>query len=190
MHRVRILNPADATKHYVVAIGEGLLHEVDNVVTDVETFPIGTNLTDIYHGHFYIRTGAEGIVEDFTLMGGEPITPEEEEIPEEEDEEPITGVKHFPAVMFKGAKAELVTDLSELITEHDRVVLRLNGNLEFESNVIHDEGAIVGLLNGAEVGISWGETAPTNKIVLYNYGNALMIWNLDVIINGKQVTLL
>lgn len=190
MHKVRILNSDDKTRHYVVTIGEGLLHEADNVVTDVKTFPIGTNLTDVYHGHFYVRTGDAGVVEDYTLIGGNPITPEEKEIPEEQDEEPITGKKKFPAAIFQGAKAEFISDLSVLITEHDRVTLRLNDKIELESNIRFDDDAVAGVIDGNVVGLSWDETAPTNRIVLYNHGNALMVWSLELSINGKQVTLL
>lgn len=61
-----ILNPADKTRHYSVATGKGAITNTDTPATDLTTFPVGSQYTDLTGKKFYIRTGAEGAATDWT----------------------------------------------------------------------------------------------------------------------------
>lgn len=64
-----VLNPADKTRMYSVAVGEGSVSDSDDVlVTDVKTFPVGSQFTDLEGKKFYVRTGNSKAVADWTCV--------------------------------------------------------------------------------------------------------------------------
>lgn len=65
-----VLNPADKTRHYSVAMGNGAPTDVaDPIVADVRTFPTGSQYTDLTGKKFYVRTAATGAASDWTAIG-------------------------------------------------------------------------------------------------------------------------
>ena len=65
-----ILNPADKTRMYSVAIGEGAPADTDDpIVTDKKTYPVGSQYTDLTAKKFYVRTASAGVVADWTAVG-------------------------------------------------------------------------------------------------------------------------
>lgn len=66
---LHVLNPADKTRHYSVAMGEGTLAATDALVTDVKTYPLGSQFTNLTSKKFYVRTAVEGATTDWTEVG-------------------------------------------------------------------------------------------------------------------------
>lgn len=65
-----ILNPADKTRMYSVAIGKGAPADKDDpIVADVKTYPVGSQYTDLTTKKFYIRTAEAGAAADWTTVG-------------------------------------------------------------------------------------------------------------------------
>jgi len=64
--KLAILNPADKTRHFTVATGEGAPANTDSIATDVKTFPVGSQYTDTSNKKFYIRMAATGVAADWT----------------------------------------------------------------------------------------------------------------------------
>ena len=62
-----ILNPADKTRMFSVAIGKGA--PADDVI-NVKDFPIGSQYTDLTAKKFYVRTGNTGAAADWTSIAG------------------------------------------------------------------------------------------------------------------------
>ena len=65
-----VLNPADKTRMYSVAIGKGAPADTDDPInTDLKTFPIGSQYTDLTGKKFYVRTGETKAATDWTAAG-------------------------------------------------------------------------------------------------------------------------
>ena len=64
-----ILNPADKTRMFSVAIGKGAPADADDVI-NVKDFPIGSQYTDLAAKKFYVRTGNTGAAADWTSIAG------------------------------------------------------------------------------------------------------------------------
>ena len=65
-----ILNPADKTRMYSVAIGNGAPTDTDDPInTNVKGFPIGSQFTDLKNKKFYVRTDNKGVAADWTMVG-------------------------------------------------------------------------------------------------------------------------
>lgn len=64
-----ILNPADKTRFYSVAIGKGTPTEADDVlISDILKFPVGSTYTDIEGKKQYVRTAKEKASSDWTVL--------------------------------------------------------------------------------------------------------------------------
>ena len=65
-----ILNPADKTHLYAVAIGKGAPTDAgDRLVTDTHVFKVGSQYTDLTGKKLYIRVGIEKAVADWAEIG-------------------------------------------------------------------------------------------------------------------------
>lgn len=65
------MNPADKTRMYTVAIGEGAPTDTDDVlVADVKKFPVGSQYTDTKNKKFYVRTAKAKAAADWTNIAG------------------------------------------------------------------------------------------------------------------------
>ena len=65
-----ILNPADKTRLYSVATGNGAPTDTDDIInTDLKTFPVGSQYTDLTGKKFYVRTGKTKAAADWTSIG-------------------------------------------------------------------------------------------------------------------------
>lgn len=65
-----ILNPADKTHLYTVAIGKGAPADADDrLVTDTHVFKVGSQYTDLTGKKLYIRVGTEKAVDDWAEIG-------------------------------------------------------------------------------------------------------------------------
>lgn len=65
-----ILNPSDKTRQYSVAIGKGTPTDKDDPInSDVKTYPIGSQYTDLTGKKFYVRTGSAKTSDDWTAIG-------------------------------------------------------------------------------------------------------------------------
>ena len=65
-----ILNPADKTRHYSVAMGKGIPSDAtDPIVADVRTYPTGSQYTDLNGKKLYVRMAATGAASDWTAIG-------------------------------------------------------------------------------------------------------------------------
>lgn len=54
--KLTILNPADKTRMFSVATGNGTVSDADDpIVTNVKDFPIGSQYTDLTGKNFYVR---------------------------------------------------------------------------------------------------------------------------------------
>ena len=60
-----ILNPADKTRHFSVTLGEGAPAASDAIVTDIKTYPIGSQYTDKTNKNFYVRVAGAKAVADW-----------------------------------------------------------------------------------------------------------------------------
>lgn len=64
-----ILNSADKTRHYSVAMGEGAVADADDViVTDLKSYPLGSQYTDLTNKTMSVRTAANKAVADWTVL--------------------------------------------------------------------------------------------------------------------------
>lgn len=64
-----ILNPADKTRFYSVAIGKGVPTDADDVlISDIKVFPVGSTYTDIEGKKQYVRTAKELASTDWTAL--------------------------------------------------------------------------------------------------------------------------
>lgn len=64
-----ILNPADKTRMYAVATGNGTVAEAtDPIVTNTKDFPVGSQYTDLTGGNFYVRIAAAKETADWKKM--------------------------------------------------------------------------------------------------------------------------
>lgn len=64
-----ILNPADKTRLYSVATGEGVPTDAaDPIVASVKNFPVGSQYTDLTGKKFYVRCEAKGVAADWVAM--------------------------------------------------------------------------------------------------------------------------
>lgn len=71
IENLTILNPADKTHLYAVAIGKGAPDDVNNrLVTDTHVFKVGSQYTDLTGKKLYIRVGTKKAVDDWTEIGG------------------------------------------------------------------------------------------------------------------------
>ena len=69
--KLSILNPADKTRMYTVAIGEGAPTDTDDVlVADVKKFPVGSQYTDTKAKKFYVRMAKAKAAADWTNIAG------------------------------------------------------------------------------------------------------------------------
>lgn len=69
-----ILNSADKSYKYAVAIGQGAIADADDpIVADTVQFPVGSQYTDLTNKVFYVRTAvsATPAVADWTAINGE-----------------------------------------------------------------------------------------------------------------------
>lgn len=65
-----ILNPADKTRMYSVATGKGKPADADDPInTDVASFPVGSQYTDLQNKKFYVRTDEKKAAADWTEIG-------------------------------------------------------------------------------------------------------------------------
>lgn len=70
IENLTILNPADKTHLYAVAIGKGAPGNVDDrLVTDTHVFKVGSQYTDLTGKKLYIRVGTEKDVTDWAEIG-------------------------------------------------------------------------------------------------------------------------
>lgn len=68
-----VLNPADKTRMYSVATGKGAPADADDpIVSDVKTFPVGSQYTDLTNKKFYVRmvVSATPAASDWTSVSG------------------------------------------------------------------------------------------------------------------------
>ena len=66
-----ILNPADKTRMYSVATGKGAPADTDDPInTDLKSFPVGSQYTDLTAKKFYVRTGNTAAAADWTAISG------------------------------------------------------------------------------------------------------------------------
>lgn len=66
-----ILNPADKTRMYSVATGKGVPTDADDkIITDVKSFPVGSQYTDLTGKKFYVRMAATKAASDWTAVAG------------------------------------------------------------------------------------------------------------------------
>lgn len=64
-----ILNPADKTRMYSVATGKGAPADAgDPINTDLKSFPVGSQYTDLTAKKFYVRTGGTKAAADWTAI--------------------------------------------------------------------------------------------------------------------------
>lgn len=64
-----ILNPADKTRMYSVATGNGVPTDADDpIVADVKSFPVGSQYTDLTGKKFYVRTAKAGAAADWSSV--------------------------------------------------------------------------------------------------------------------------
>lgn len=71
IENLTILNPADKTHLYAVAIGKGALADAGNrLVTDTHVFKVGSQYTDLTDKKLYIRVDTKKEVADWVEIGG------------------------------------------------------------------------------------------------------------------------
>lgn len=63
-----ILNPADKTRFYSVASGEGAPAVTDELIVNVKDFPIGSQYTDVHGKKFYVRMAENKVVADWVAL--------------------------------------------------------------------------------------------------------------------------
>jgi len=63
------LNSGDKARHFAVVTGKGAPADADDVmVTDIHTFQVGSQYTDITNKKLYIRMAAAKAAADWTLI--------------------------------------------------------------------------------------------------------------------------
>lgn len=71
IENLTILNPADKTHLYAVAIGKGAPTDVDDrLFTDTHVFKVGSQYTDLTDKKLYIRVDTKKAVADWAEIGG------------------------------------------------------------------------------------------------------------------------
>lgn len=71
IENLTILNPADKTHLYAVAIGKGAPADADDrLVTDTHVFKVGSQYTDLAGKKLYIRVSTKKTVDDWAKIGG------------------------------------------------------------------------------------------------------------------------
>lgn len=71
IENLTILNPADKTHLYAVAIGKGAPADAnDRLVTDTHVFKVGSQYTDLADKKLYIRVDTKKTVDDWAKIGG------------------------------------------------------------------------------------------------------------------------
>lgn len=71
IEKLTILNPADKTHLYAVAIGKGAPAAVDTrLVTDTHVFKVGSQYTDLTGKKLYIRVDTKKALTDWAEIGG------------------------------------------------------------------------------------------------------------------------
>jgi hypothetical protein len=72
VQKLVILNPADKTRHYSVAMGEGAIEDVDDVIVeDIKQFPKGSQFTNVAATAtkvFYVRIAENKAVADWKVI--------------------------------------------------------------------------------------------------------------------------
>lgn len=70
IEKLTILNPADKTHLYAVAIGKGAPTNADDrLVTDTHVFKVGSQYTDLTDKKLYIRVDTKKAVADWVAIG-------------------------------------------------------------------------------------------------------------------------
>lgn len=70
IENLTILNPADKTHLYAVAIGKGAPADKDDrLITDTHVFKLGSQYTDLDGKKLYIRVATAKAVEDWAGIG-------------------------------------------------------------------------------------------------------------------------
>lgn len=70
IENLTILNPADKTHLYAVAIGKGAPTDTDDrLVTDTHVFKVGSQYTDLTGKKLYIRVATKKAVTDWAEIG-------------------------------------------------------------------------------------------------------------------------
>lgn len=71
IENLTILNPADKTHLYAVAIGKGAPADADDrLVTDTHVFKVGSQYTDLTGKKLYIRVATKKVATDWAEIGG------------------------------------------------------------------------------------------------------------------------
>lgn len=71
IENLTILNPADKTHLYAVAIGKGAPADADDrLVTDTHVFKVGSQYTDLTSKKLYIRVNTKKVADDWAEIGG------------------------------------------------------------------------------------------------------------------------
>lgn len=71
IENLTILNPADKTHLYAVAIGKGAPADADDrLVTDTHVFKVGSQYTNLTDKKLYIRVETKKVVADWAEIGG------------------------------------------------------------------------------------------------------------------------
>lgn len=74
IENLTILNPADKTHLYAVAIGKGAPTDAaDRLVTDTHVFKVGSQYTDLTGKKLYIRVNTKKALTDWAEIGGASI---------------------------------------------------------------------------------------------------------------------
>ena len=70
IENLTILNPADKTHLYAVAIGKGAPADKDDrLITDTHVFKLGSQYTDLTGKKLYVRVATAKAVEDWAEIG-------------------------------------------------------------------------------------------------------------------------
>lgn len=70
IENLTILNPADKTHLYAVAIGKGAPTDADDrLVTDTHVFKVGSQYTNLTDKKLYIRVDTKKVVSDWIEIG-------------------------------------------------------------------------------------------------------------------------
>ena len=65
-----ILNPADKTRMYSVAVGNGAPTDANApLISQVNTFPVGSQYTDLTGKGFYVRVDKNLVAADWNKVG-------------------------------------------------------------------------------------------------------------------------
>jgi hypothetical protein len=64
---VRIINASDKNRQHTNAIGTGIPAAADKIVTDIETYPVGSTYLDLTNKTIYHRVAVTGAIGDWWL---------------------------------------------------------------------------------------------------------------------------